>query len=101
MTEPAESWRDHVEQMLRTWRCSHLNEDGDRLALDDFLDQDSIEDLIDFVCDEWSAPAPVALTDEEIAAIAEGIDCEDWMRGHKHFRQQFARALLARTGEAK
>lgn len=48
-----------------------------------------------------AAPAPVALTDEEIAAIAEGIDCEDWMRGHKHFRQQFARALLARTGETK
>ena len=65
MTEPAESWRDHVEQMLRTWRCSHLNEDGDRLALDDFMDQESIEDLIDFVCDEWAAPAPVALTDEE------------------------------------
>lgn len=45
-----------MQSSERGWRSS---------ALDDFMDQESIEDLIDFVCDEWSAPAPVALTDEE------------------------------------
>ena len=117
MTEPAESWRDHVEQMLRTWRCSHLNEDGDRLALDDFMDQDSIEDLIDFVCDEWSAPAPVALTDEEERAAFEKWKSNDgqWPELLERYPNGDynrcatvnawevwqARALLARTGEAK
>ena len=51
-TVPAESWRDHVEQMLRTWQCRHLNEDGDRLALDDFMGQESIEDVPQPVRDE-------------------------------------------------
>ena len=49
-------WRDHVEQRIRTWRQRTMNRSGDMLALDDFMGQDSIEDLVDFVCDEYAAP---------------------------------------------
>lgn len=41
---------DVVEQRLLTWRQSHMNKSGDRLALDDFMDKESLDDLIDFVC---------------------------------------------------
>jgi hypothetical protein len=67
------AWRAHVENRLRTWRQSTMNRCGDRLALDDFMGQDSIEDLIDYVCDEWAEPPapqpPQPLTDEQITAI--------------------------------
>jgi len=43
-----------VEQRLRNWRQRHMNKSGDRLALGDFMGQDSIDDLIDCVCDEWA-----------------------------------------------
>lgn len=49
-------WADQVEQRLLTWRQRMMNRSGDRLALDDFMGQDSIDDLIDFVC------APLAAT---------------------------------------
>lgn len=49
-------WREHVEQRIRTWRQSTMNKSGDRLAIDDFMGQDSIDDLVDFVCDEWASP---------------------------------------------
>ena len=45
-------WREHVEDRLHTWRQSQMNRSGDRLALDDFMDKEAMEDLIDFVCDE-------------------------------------------------
>ena len=58
---------DHIEQRLRTWRQQQMNRSGDRLALDDFMGEDSIADLVDFVCDEYAldallhaAPAPKA-----------------------------------------
>ncbi|WP_421885215.1 NADAR family protein [Methylibium sp.] len=41
---------DVVEQRLLTWRQRFMNKSGDRLALDDFMGQESIDDLIDFVC---------------------------------------------------
>jgi len=47
------AWCDHVEHRLLTWRQSFVNRSGDQLALDDFMDQRSLEDLIDFVCDEY------------------------------------------------
>jgi len=56
----ANNWRTHVEQRLRDWRQRTMNRSGDRLALDDFMGEDSIEDLIDFVCDEYAAPIPAA-----------------------------------------
>ena len=57
-----EAWRDHVEQRLLTWRQSFINRSGDQLALDDFMDKRSLDDLIDFVCSEYIAPL---FTDEE------------------------------------
>jgi hypothetical protein len=56
------NWRDHVEQRIRNWRQSTMNRSGDRLALDDCMNQQSIDDLIDYVCDEFAFPKaqPVA-----------------------------------------
>ena len=69
------AWRDHVEQRLLTWRQSFVNKSGDQLALGDFMDKQSLDDLIDFVCDEYTSPPAskpwVGLTDEEI---------RDWWR---------------------
>lgn len=55
---PAEpvAWREHVEQRIRGWRQRTMNRSGDRLALDDMMGQDSIDDLIDYVCDQWAEP---------------------------------------------
>ena len=60
------AWRDHVEQRIRGWRQRTMNRSGDRLALDDMMGQDSIDDLIDYVCDEWSDPAPAVPQAEPI-----------------------------------
>jgi hypothetical protein len=38
------------------WRQRTMNQSGDRLAIDDFMGQESIDDLVDYVCDEWSGP---------------------------------------------
>ena len=46
-----------VERRLRTWRQRLVNRSGDQLALDDFLDRESLDDLVDFVCDEYSKEA--------------------------------------------
>jgi len=48
---------DHIEQRLRTWRQQQMNRSGDRLALDDFMGEESIADLVDFVCDEYALDA--------------------------------------------
>jgi hypothetical protein len=50
------AWREHVEQRLLTWRQRTMNRSGDHLALDDFMDKESLADLIDFVCDECAQP---------------------------------------------
>lgn len=49
-------WRDYAEQRIRTWRQRTMNRSGDRLAIDDFMGADSIDDLIDWVCDEHAGP---------------------------------------------
>ncbi len=54
------AWREHVEQRMRQWRQSFVNRSGDRLALDDFMDSASLNDLIDYVCDEWATPPAAA-----------------------------------------
>lgn len=46
-----------VECRLRTWRQRFVNRSGDQLALGDFLDRESLDDLVDFVCDEYSKEA--------------------------------------------
>jgi hypothetical protein len=48
---------DAVEQRLLNWRQSTMNKSGDRLALDDFMGKESIDDLVDYVCDEFAAIA--------------------------------------------
>jgi hypothetical protein len=52
----APSWRDHVEHRLHSWRQRFVNKSGDQLALDDFMDKESLDDLLDFVLDEWAEP---------------------------------------------
>lgn len=77
---PLPDWREHVEQRLRQWRQSFVNKSGDRLALDDFMDAASMEDLVDFVCDEWVEPPvsqtqrTVRLTDERMIEIFRASD---------------------------
>ena len=66
------AWREHVEQRLLTWRQSFVNKSGDQLALDDFMDKRSLDDLIDFVCDEYTAPRQwQGLTEEEKSSLVE------------------------------
>ena len=77
---PLPDWREHVEQRLRQWRQSFVNKSGDRLALDDFMDAASMEDLVDFVCDEWAEPPapqtqrPVRLTEERIKELVADLN---------------------------
>ena len=61
------AWREYVEQRLLQWRQRSMNRSGDQLALDDFMDKESLADLIDYVCDEWSHPptAPSAPAKEQ------------------------------------
>ena len=59
------AWRDHVEQRMREWRQSRMNKWGDQLALDDFMDKESLDDLIDYVCSEYEwTPSPPPKSDE-------------------------------------
>ena len=55
---------EHIEQRLRTWRQKNMNRSGDRLALDDFMGENSIADLVDFVCDEHALAAAIDATRE-------------------------------------
>ena len=88
------AWRDHVEQRILTWRQSFVNKSGDQLALDDFMDKQSLDDLIDFVCDEYTSPPAskpfVGLTDDELEVIAN--ECRLYPR-------DFARAIEAKLKE--
>jgi hypothetical protein len=58
---------DHIEQQLHAWRQRLMNESGDRLALDDFMDEESINDLVDFVCDQWALEAAIRAAAEHVA----------------------------------
>ena len=39
-----------IEDRLHAWRRQTMNDDGDCLALDDYMSAETIEDLLDFVC---------------------------------------------------
>jgi len=70
-TEPREQGRarltaDVVEQRLLTWRQRFVNRSGDQLALDDFMDRQSIDDLVDFVCDEDTPPGVLDALHERV-----------------------------------
>lgn len=73
---------DHIEHRLRTWRQKHMNRSGDRLALDDFMGEDSIADLVDFVCDE--SAMDVALHDARKQKRCTVADCGE--AGHNEGR---------------
>jgi len=51
------AWREHVEQMLREWWSPSINELGDRATLEQFIGEEGIDSLIDFVCDERKGPS--------------------------------------------
>ena len=69
----AKTVADHIEQRLRTWRQRQMSRSGDRLALDDFMGADSIDDLVDFVCDEYALGAVVHAAPERCAAVARAL----------------------------
>lgn len=62
--EEQADWREHVEQRIRTWRQSTMNRSGDRLAIDDFMGASEVDDLVDFVCDEYAAPVAQPATEQ-------------------------------------
>ena len=62
------AWRDHVETRIRGWRSSQMNSDGDRLSIIDLMNPEEIDDLVDYVCDEYTRPEPARkpMTEDEI-----------------------------------
>lgn len=56
---------DHIEGKLHAWRQSAMNKSGDRLAFGDFMGDDSIDDLVDFVCDQWALDAAIRAEKKE------------------------------------
>ena len=75
-SEPV-AWLDEVKRRLLTWRHSFVNRHGDQLALDDFMDTRSLDDLIDFVCDRASLaqqddPVSAHETEAYLAGYADG-----------------------------
>ena len=93
--EQSGKWRDHVEHRMLTWKTSHMNESGDQLSLKDFMDEHILDDLIDFVCDEYTARTK-DLTDDEIEWLV--VDTlETW--NSKDTMKDFARAVIAADRE--
>ena len=43
---------EYIEGRLREWKQSTINRHGDQLSLSDFMGDNDLDDLIDFVCDE-------------------------------------------------
>lgn len=76
------AWRDHVEQRIRSWRQRTMNKSGDRLAIDDFMGQESIDDLVDFVCDEFASPQP-PVSGQPNARLVEALrEAEEYIAQH-------------------
>ena len=50
------AWRDHVEQRIWSWKQRTMNRSGDHLAIGDFMGASDIDDLVDYVCDEYAEP---------------------------------------------
>jgi cell wall-associated NlpC family hydrolase len=82
------AWRDHVEQRLLTWRQSFVNRSGDQLALNDFMDKQSLDDLLEYVLDEYTYPQPAQPKQEPVAWADMNVRGEDkglsWTPGHFH-----------------
>ena len=74
------AWREHVEQMIREWLSPTINELGDRATLEQFIGEEGIDSLIDFVCDERKGPSHPPqprgwLTEEERGSIQHAATC--------------------------
>jgi hypothetical protein len=54
-----------------------VNRSGDQLALDDFMDKESLDDLLEYVLDEYTTPQPAQkpLMDAKIVEIARKHAC--------------------------
>lgn len=68
------AWRAHVEQRLLTWRQAFANRSG-RSCVFSLLDRRSLDDLIDFVCDEYTAPREHAEGEEHMSMCP---SCGTW-----------------------
>ena len=99
------AWRDHVEQRIWSWKQRTMNRSGDHLAIGDFMGASDIDDLVDYVCDEYAEPpappppaAPV-VTD----ALGEAGYRILWSSGDRIYPEVFAamRRLLTAALEAK
>lgn len=75
--EAPSDWREHVEQRIRTWKQRTMNKSGDRLSIEDFMGQDSIDDLVDFVCDEWTPLPPASKAEPVVPVVQEWVGCGD------------------------
>jgi hypothetical protein len=89
----ARALSDQIEQRILTWRQRIMNKSGDRLALDDFMGKDSIDDLVDFVCDEWVIDAAIAAARAPLLAEIEALRkrAEDAERDAARYRAFFER----------
>ena len=89
----ARTLADHIEHRLRTWRQQHMNRSGDRLALDDFMGEDSIAGLVDFVCDEYAMPVQKPLNFAQLDAAARDAQIKFCLKSGGSFEEEFARAI--------
>lgn len=70
-----------------------MNRSGDRLALDDFMGEDSIADLVDFVCDEYAMPVQKPLAHGQLAKLATEAQISFCLKSGGSFEEEFARAI--------
>lgn len=54
------AWRAHVERRIRSWRRRASGNSEYTPALADFMGRESIDDLVQFVCDECATQQPAA-----------------------------------------
>lgn len=65
--KPPVDWEATVEDRIRSWKQRVMNRSGDHLAIDDFMDRESIEDLIEHVCAPLPEKSMQAAIDEKAA----------------------------------
>lgn len=100
------AWREHVEQRIRSWRQSTLTRSGDRLAIDDYMGADDIDDLVDYVCDERADPAAPSALHEAVDILRKLLshywseDCQECAIGQSSAWAD-AKALIARVDAAR
>lgn len=90
--QEGEAWKALVAARLRAWRQSLVDRSGDQLALDDFMDKQSLEDLIRFVC---SGPASETSDVAGLAAVGQharggaGAPGEGSRRQSEHYPEEW------------